>query len=142
MKKKDNKNIIVIVLGVIVLALIIALTIIIVKKMDNDRIDDLYERIEDNYDVDVSTGENDDSNSIDASTGNNTNASITKQQALDIVLKDLKIKQSDIYDLSIEYEYKYGANVYEIDFNYQNFEYEYYINVKTSKIVKAFRERD
>ena len=68
--------------------------------------------------------------------------SISKQDALNVALKDINVKQEYIYDLDIELDYKYGQNVYEIDFNYGQYEYEYYVSVKDGKIIKAFRERD
>ena len=67
---------------------------------------------------------------------------ISKEAALQIVLDNLNIQEKDIYDLNWELEYKYNTYVYEIDFNYHNYEYDYYVNAKTSEIIKAFRERD
>ncbi len=73
---------------------------------------------------------------------NNTNNYISEQDALDIALKDVGLTQNDIYDLDIELEYKYSQTVYEINFDYQRHEYEYYINAESGTIVKSFRERD
>ena len=67
---------------------------------------------------------------------------ISYTDALEIALKSINITQNDIYDMSNERDYKYGVEVYEIEFKYNGYEYEFYINAKTGEIVKSFQERD
>ena len=67
---------------------------------------------------------------------------ISKDEALNKVLTNLGITNNDIYDLSIELDYKYNTTVYEVDFKYNRFEYDYYLNAKTGEIIKSFSERD
>ena len=129
------------------LVIIILLLLLIIVVFFKDR-DDL------NYIKSNSTSNNENINSIpddynnsDLNNDNNdindsSSDSISKQDALNVALKDINVKQEDIYDLDIELDYKYGQNVYEIDFNYGQYEYEYYVSVKDGKIIKAFRERD
>ena len=42
----------------------------------------------------------------------------------------------------IELDYKYGKKVYEVSFDYQYHEYEYYIDASNGDIVHFFKERD
>ncbi len=67
---------------------------------------------------------------------------ISKDNALKIALDDVKLTQSDIRDIDIELDYKYGQTVYEITFDYQQYEYEYYIDARNGDIVKSFKEID
>ena len=62
--------------------------------------------------------------------------------ALQKALNSLNISQNNIYDLSNELDYKYGQTVYEIEFKYDGYEYEFYIDAETGNIVKSFKERD
>lgn len=82
-------------------------------------------------------------NDFDESEENpDTSNYISSANALDIALKSLNIKKSAIYDLNIELEKKYGEAVYEIDFNYNRFEYEFYVDAITGKILHSFKEFD
>ena len=56
---------------------------------------------------------------------------ISKEKALSIALESAKLNQNDIYDIS----------VYEIDFDYQRYEYEYYIDATSGEILHSFKER-
>lgn len=85
-------------------------------------------------------------NSVNSNNDTSTNATnqnyISRDEVLTIALKDANINQSDIRDIDIELDYKYGQTVYEVNFNYKQYEYEYYINAENGNIVKSFRERD
>lgn len=67
---------------------------------------------------------------------------ISKEKALSIALESAKLSQNDIYDISVEFDYKYGKTVYEIDFDYQRYEYEYYIDAASGEILHSFKERN
>ena len=154
-KMKKSHIIIIAVLAVSVIALSI---LSIALYLKNEYLEEIKE-IRDSYiQSDNNTNINDqvvtDDNSKEENTNqennNNTNNNdnndnnnyISKDEALQIVFKDLNIKQNDVLDLSSELEYKYGTQVYEIDFKYNRYEYDYYVDAKTGKIVKSFKERD
>ena len=79
------------------------------------------------------------------STSNNSTTSknyISRDKALSIAVSHAKVNQNNIYDIDIELDYKYGQEVYEIDFNYQGYEYQYYIDALKGDILHSFKERD
>lgn len=69
---------------------------------------------------------------------------LSKDEALDVVLKDLNAKKEDLYDLDIEIEnkMKYENTIFEISFDYNRYEYEYYVDAVTGKILDSFQSRD
>lgn len=75
-------------------------------------------------------------------TENQTTKTISREDALRIALEHAQLTQNDIRDLDIELDYEYGQNVYEVSFDYQQYEYEYYINTENGTIVKSFQELD
>ena len=109
-----------------------------------------YEQLEDRYDEEYhyNTNYNNNSNNnvVDDNNNNNNQENsnyITRDKALQIALDNLKIKQQNVYDLDIELEYKnrYGKMVYEVSFDYNRYEYEYYIDATSGKILDSFIER-
>ena len=86
-----------------------------------------------------------DKNNNGNSTSNNSTTSknyISRDKALSIAVSHAKVNQNNIYDVDIELDYKYGQEVYEIDFNYQGYEYQYYIDALKGNILHSFKERD
>lgn len=153
-KKNDNLKIVIIVLGVIVFILLGVVIFCFGElfeerrelkdfyqenyyNVDNDVQDDVNETIENNDMTDDKQTEKPSSDDNDS-----TKKYITRDNALDIALNNAKVKKSDVYDISVELDYKYNQTVYEIDFNYQNYEYEYYINAQSGKILHSFKELD
>ena len=67
---------------------------------------------------------------------------IGSNKALSIALEKLNIKESDIHDIDVELDYKYSKDVYEVNFNYNKEEYEFYIDAESGKIIHSFKERD
>ncbi len=132
-----KSNLIIIILGIIIVILGILCTFFYLESEHNEK---LYEDLKFNNSFSQDENENFDVNNFPDKIEDED--LISGGKALQIVLDSLNIKESDIYDLSNELEYKYDAYVYEIDFNYKNYEYDYYVNAKTGKIIKAFRERD
>ena len=139
---KKNHVIIIILSFVIVLLLILCAVLYLKNEIDDDR----YERAEssnqsssvnNNYDNQSSDGVKSDHDVND-----DNEDYISRDKALQIALDSLNINKSDIYDLDNDLEYKYGVEVYEIDFKYNRYEYDFYINAKTGEIVKSFKERD
>ena len=100
----------------------------------------------DNYNSNIENNNNSitDNNNINNSiTNNNTNKNyISKDNALKIALNDAKINQNNIRNIDIEFDYKYNQTVYEVTFDYKQYEYEYYINAENGNIIKSFIERD
>ena len=130
-QEKNNNKVIIIVLATVIAILLIVIGFLTIKGHFLD--DDYYERYNDqeiyNDNLDDEGEETvpsnpDSSNENNPSTDNDTTKYITKTEALNIALKDLKISQSNIYDVSVELDYKYNQTVYDIDFNYKNYEYE------------------
>ena len=67
---------------------------------------------------------------------------ISREEALKVALTDIGVNQEDVYDIDIELDYKYSKTVFEVNFNYGKYEYEYYINAEDGTIVKSFKEID
>lgn len=143
MEKDKRKNIIIILLGVIIVLLVVGLSLFIVK---DKFLEDNYEKLEDRYEYlfenslnnKENTTNNDDNSSNDNTQNNKT---ISRDEALDIVLKELNLKKNNLRDLDIELEYKvrYGKSVYEISFDYDYLEYEYYLDPESGKILDSFK---
>ncbi len=112
---KKNNHIVTILLSIMIVLLVIILIIVLVKDSKKDSNTPNYKE---------------------------TNNYIGKDKALDIALEHAKLKESEVYDLSIELEDKYNARVYEIDFNYKNYDYEYYVDALTGDILHSFKEID
>ena len=133
MKKKknnnnSNNNITTILLSVIIAILVIILIIVLVK--DNNQ-ENLNTNNTPNYNEPTNENNNESNEKY-----------ITKDKALEIALKHAKLNQNDVYDISIELEYKYKSNVYEVDFNHKYYDYEYYVDAVTGEILRSFKEID
>ena len=135
MEKKKNSLKIIIGLLVVIIILLVGFIIFFIDEFidEKEEIKNLY-----NHDSIKSDDYNSDYNAT-----NNTNKNyISKENALKIALDDAKINQNDIHDIEVELDYKYNQTVYEVTFNYQQYEYEYYINAENSNILKSFKEID
>ena len=73
---------------------------------------------------------------------NSTTNYITRDKAIEIALNHAKLKQSEVRDLDADLEKKYNTTVYEVDFEYKNYDYEYYIDAEKGTIVHSFKEID
>lgn len=145
---EKNKNGMKIFIAALLCIIIVLLVIIIVLFLDNEReYDDDYpnygSQIYDQGNNSNSNNNNEENNNGNNNNGNNNDNGnyISKQNALSIALKNIGLKESDIYDLSIELDYKYGKVVYEIDFDYKQYEYEFYIDATSGAILHSFKER-
>ncbi len=111
---------------IIIILLVISIVLLLIKdnrqKYDND-----------NYYP---------SNIKDNNTYDPDKVKISMQKALEIALNDLKLKEKDVYDVDIELDNKYNNTVYEISFNYNMHEYEYYIDATNGDIIHSFKELD
>ncbi len=115
--KKDNKksNLIIFILIGIIVILLISCTLLFIKNEYLDFKTD-YVPYNNNY--------------------------ITRDEAIDIALRDIKVDRNMVYDLEVELEKKYNEVVYEVNFDYNYLDYEYYIKAEDGSILKAFAERD
>ncbi len=113
-KNKSNSNYLVPIMGGIIVLLIICIIVILLFKNNNEYFNRYTKEA----------------------------GFIASEEAIDVVLDDINIKEHDVKDLDVELDYKYGKDVYEINFNYQNYEYEYYVDAKDGSIVKSFKEKD
>ncbi len=125
---KDKNSKIIIFSLVLIIVLLIFLIFVIFAKGEFNRSDFSIS----NKKNDVSSVENSD----------DSNLYISKEEALKIALDNVGLKQKDIYDIGVELDYKYGKTVYEIDFNYQQYDYEFYIDAVNGDVVHSFKERD
>ena len=125
-----NKSVIIISLLVVIIFVLAIFMDVIITKYDN-----LEDKYEDRYDNELN---------VDNPTNKNEDNYISKDRALEIVLNDLKITKNDIYDLDIEFEnkYRYDGVVIEISFDYNRYEYEYYIDATNGNILDSFKSRD
>ena len=131
---KENKNsqsmnwLVPMLLGIVVILLVVLLVVVLIGKdksntpSSNSGSNQTQIEDEENHDI------------------QNNSTYITKEEALNIALKHAKLERNSIYDISVEFDYKYGKTVYEIDFDYQKYEYEYYIDATTGDILHQFKE--
>jgi len=66
---------------------------------------------------------------------------IGKTKALNIALKNAKLKKSQVKKIEIEIDREKGHKVYEVEFRYGKYAYEYDIDVYTGKIIDKEVER-
>ncbi len=137
MEKKQSNFKIIIALLVIIIVLLIGFIIFFVGEFIDERDEIRYLYNENNK---TST---DNTTNITTNDNNSNNQNyISRENALKVALDDAKINQNDIRDIDVELDYKYNQTVYEVTFDYQQYEYEYYINAENGSIVKSFRESD
>lgn len=140
-KKTNNTTSIVIItcLAVAVIGLLIALIVQANKKNDyvinyhtNDKV---AEEIIDNETSTPNTEV-----VIDDTTITDTSNYISIERALEIALENVGAAKQNIRDIDVELDYKFGQNVYEVTFDYNGYEYEYYLNPISGGIIKSFKE--
>lgn len=145
-KKNLNKYLVPALLVVIVLLLVAVIIVVFNERTMERKIENYFDR--DSYNVDYDNDDNDDNdinigNDIDEKVPEtDTKDYISHQEAINIALKNIGLKQSQVRDLDCELDYRYNDTVYEVTFDYEYHEYEYYINAKTGKIIHSFKERD
>ena len=137
---EKTENTVLLLLVIIIILLIVILGIVILKKNNN-----VVNTNDSDYKVDVD--DSDDGIKVtddimDNQTTSDNNNYISRDNAISIALKDLKLTKNDVYDLECELDKEFNQTVYEVTFNYKNLEYEYYINPETGKIIHSFKELD
>ena len=142
MKNDENKKInmykYIIPTLLIVIVLLLIIILLVLWNQAEDNLKSVNDRVGENSTI---NSEINDNNSLKENNSTSNNY-ISKQEALNISLKDIGISQDNIRDLDLELDYKYGKTVYEISFNYKQFEYEYYIDAENGEIIHSFKEID
>lgn len=147
MKKQAKNYTSIIIIGCLTVAVIGLLIALLVQtnkngnyeidRRANDRI--VEEEIKD----DQNNAEKPNNVTIDDSTTNKGAASyISVERALEIALEDVGANEQNVRDIDVELDYKFNQNVYEVTFDYNGYEYEYYLNPTSGGIVKSFKEVD
>lgn len=80
--------------------------------------------------------------SQDSSSLNATLSDITEQHAKQLALSQAGIDESKIYDYDSDIENLNGVKVYDIEFKYDGYEYNYYINAANGAVVQFNKEID
>ena len=75
-------------------------------------------------------------NSTTLNNGNETNKKVTIEQAKEIALKHANLTSNQVSFVKSELEYDDGIQKYDIEFYYNNMEYNYEINANTGNILK------
>jgi uncharacterized membrane protein YkoI len=69
-------------------------------------------------------------------------ATLTRDEAVQIALKDAALTPEEIYDLEAELDKERGVLIFEVDFETREYDYEYELLAETGEILKSKRERD
>lgn len=97
-----------------------------------------YQNKEYEYKVDAKSGKIIYTNFYNSKTPDDSNSKLDSNclsEALDIALKHANVLKKDVKTVKCENEYDNSVLVYEIDFIYDNYEYDYKINVKTGEVI-------
>lgn len=116
-------------------ALVVEKNIDIRDIVDYDSDDSIWENISDEVE-DINDEDDDRSDNH----SNNSDAVITMAQAKEIALKDAGVSASDVSFTEVKSDTYNGQKVYEIEFVYQNTEYDYEIHAITGKIISSEKE--
>ena len=81
-------------------------------------------------------------NSAAASSSAQKNSVIGNTKAGEIALSHASLKKSQVRDFSCKLDYENGVQVYEVEFEYGRYDYEYDINAKTGKIIRWEKDAD
>ncbi len=87
-----------------------------------------------------SSNSNTNDSSNDNANGSNNTASIAVEEARNIALTHANLSADLVQFLRTETEYDDGILVYEVDFTYNNYEYDYKINANTGEIISYDRD--
>ncbi len=115
-----------------------------IKKYD---VEFYYNRIEYKYEIDARNGKiiysnyvTDKNNDNLSTENNNNNNYISVEEAKNIALNDAQININEVTFTDVDLENKNGKVMYEVDFYYNNFEYEYKIDGISKDIISKNRE--
>lgn len=63
-------------------------------------------------------------------------ASLTREEALAIALADVDLAESDVFDIDVELDRQKGVQVYEVDFETADMDFDYTIDAATGEITR------
>lgn len=77
-----------------------------------------------------------------ALSSDSTASAITRESAIDIALNHAGFKESDVLNLTAEYDRGLSGDEWEVEFDKDGYEYSYEINAATGDIIKSEKEID
>ena len=79
---------------------------------------------------------------VDSTGSASDKAYIGSEKAKSIALKHAGLSASEIAQFEWEMDFEHGVMVYDIEFVYSGYEYDYEINARSGEVIQADRERD
>lgn len=67
---------------------------------------------------------------------------LSREEAIAIALKDASLEENQVTRLKAEFDYDDGRPEYDVEFNYNGWEYEYEIHAESGKILKQDKDRN
>ena len=77
-----------------------------------------------------------------ALSSDSTASAITRESAINIALNHAGFKESDVINLTTEYDRTLSGDEWEVEFDKDGYEYSYEINAATGDIIKSEKEID
>ena len=77
-----------------------------------------------------------------ALSSDSTASAITRESAISIALNHAGFKESDVINLTTEYDRTLSGDEWEVEFDKDGYEYSYEINAATGDIIKSEKEID
>lgn len=82
------------------------------------------------------------SSSASSSSSSSSSKNIGRTKARDIALQHAGLKASQVRDLEVELDKEGGKTHYDVDFEYNGYDYDYEIDAESGKILKSRKEKD
>lgn len=80
--------------------------------------------------------------SSSSSSSSSSSGIISKSKAESVALNKAGLKKSQVKEFSCKLDRENGVQVYEVEFEYGRYDYDFEINAKTGKIIKWEKDRD
>lgn len=77
----------------------------------------------------------------ETTTTDTTSSVISEDEALTIALNHAELESSDVTRVTIKQDMEHGTSVYEVEFYYNGYEYDYEIVMSTGEIISHSKER-
>ena len=71
---------------------------------------------------------------------NNSTTDIGQEKAKEIAFNSAGVSSDNVTYVKVDVDYEFGFKTYEIDFHYENIEYDYEIEASTGRILKSDKE--
>lgn len=112
-----------------------------IKDNINENDEDMNSTDKNNDNLNSTNRDNENNNSSNKNNLNNA-GTITKDEAIDIALKECHYTRSQVSNIDVEDEEEDGTIVYKVEFYKDNQEYNVYINKQTGQVVNKHVEKD